>query len=104
DTRNAELQTAATIDGTWTRVIEGTNKFEIPSTGTHQFLRSYSPEQFLDPCLALVPGTLCKRNILLVIADDVGVDQLQKYISYYGNPARPSANRITSNGVRTDTI
>ena len=42
------------------------------------------------------PGYVCKRNVLLIIADDVGVDQIPWYIDYY----KGSPNPIT---VATDT-
>jgi len=119
DTRSVTYKFAHTVNGPWTRAGEGTNKFSIPSELPSLY---FSGElAFLDPCtFSSLPtnwGYVCNRNVLLLIADDLGVDETPCYIDYYdatpdtsddiavtdtpANPAiqMPTVDRLTESGV-----
>jgi arylsulfatase A-like enzyme len=86
DTRSAVLQRAPTVDGPWTRVVEGQNSFEEPNDAEATFYRlDVSPTVLDTSFCSLTPlaGYVCQRNILLIIADDVGMDHVPCYINYY---------------------
>ncbi len=88
DTRSAALEQAASVRGPWTTVVSETNRFELPETTAHRFFRVQT--QPVEPCNLRVPaplGYVCKRNVLFVVLDDVGVDQLPIYAGYYNSNA-----------------
>ena len=67
-------------------------------------LASFSSFAFADVTDKALPG---KRNILLLVADDLGVDLLQQYSSLTGNapeslPATPTLDKLRNSGVIFD--
>jgi autotransporter-associated beta strand protein len=89
-----------------------------PTSLPHQFFQLVVRPLPLDPCNGPVPlGYVCKRNVLFVVLDDVGVDQLPIYANYYNtnssttddmlvrspapNPAAttPTIDRLAASGV-----
>jgi uncharacterized repeat protein (TIGR01451 family) len=129
DTRNAVLFSAPTLDGPWTLVLEGTNSTEVDPVAGARFYKTqlaqpddwaYSRSMFSFSNVVVRSNILSryvfKRNILLFIMDDVGVDQVPWYINYYGtntsttdditvstagNPATlmPTFDRLAASGV-----
>jgi arylsulfatase A-like enzyme len=86
DTRSAILQKAPTVSGPWTDVAEGTNRLEIMPDLPKEFFRLLQTQ-------VVIP----RRNVLLIIADDVGVDQMPVYVNYY------NSNTRTDDDIAVDT-
>jgi arylsulfatase A-like enzyme len=93
DTRGAVLQRAPAVDGPWTWLLEGTNSAEITPDGSGmEFFRlQIDPNAFRGQ--HHLPKIVWQRNILLLIMDDVGVDQVPWYANYY------NGNTITSDDI-----
>ncbi len=83
DTRSAVLQNSPTVDGPWKRMLEGTNSVVItPGPRQQNYFRvQFDPTAFPEGIFPFPAST--RRNVLLVIADDVGVDQVPWYINYF---------------------
>ena len=83
NTRNATLQSAARITGPWSNVVQGLAATNIPTRrGNNQYFRLMQDSP-LD-----LSRFAQRRNVLLIIADDVGVDQIPTYIDYYAGTPR----------------
>lgn len=112
DTRSAVLMQAPTINGPWTRVLEGTNTVTLGNSGGDAFFRlvplsELDPEFFASLRCSLdlpsvIPGYVCRRNILLIIADDVGVDQIPWYYGHYQTTDHKITVTETSTNPKTE--
>lgn len=94
DSPLAVLQGAPTVQGPWKDLARGTTSYEtIPGPShTHEFYRLSLPDEPLE-----FPRCSAKRNVLLIIADDVGVDQMPVYINYH------NTNTRTDDDITVDT-
>lgn len=101
DTRQAALQGAPRLAGPWSERTRGVNRLVVPAQQRSSYFRialsnvvelaSYAP----------------RRNVLLVIADDVGIDQLPLYINHYAGTVRTDDDILVDtsvSGVLTPTI
>ena len=82
DTRNAALQSTPQLTGPWMERARGVNSFKVVPQQRSEFFR-LSVSNALE-LAAHAP----RRNVLLIIADDVGIDQLPIYIQRYAATAR----------------
>jgi arylsulfatase A-like enzyme len=104
DTRSAVLQSAPSVEGPWTNVREGTNATPTSATNANEFFRLQArPVELATPCFPF-PGYVCKRNILVLVADDVGIDQIPVYVNYYAGTSHPITVTTTANPITTPTI
>ncbi len=88
DTRSARLERASALRGPWVTIATETNRADVAGDGAAAFFRVLTNP--FEPCrLKPIPalGYECKRNVLFVIVDDVGVDQLPIYTNYYNSNA-----------------
>ncbi|HXG49314.1 MAG TPA: GEVED domain-containing protein [Methylomirabilota bacterium] len=104
DTRTAVLQQAPTANGPWSDVVEGTNVIVIGNTDARRFFRARIPERVLELSAAaacdfgfLSLNYVCKRNILLLIADDVGIDQIPWYTNHHASTFPITISSTTPN-------